>query len=519
MSNALLTEESKQAPTISRGMIGLLAAAFVVAAAVSTSWLLGHRGLMTGSLATAWPFVVLLVSLGLIITLITIVRVHPFIALVVAAIAAGLMAQPGILPPVAPGKEFHSHWIRAVELTMAGLGSTAANIAIVIGLASVIGMCLLESGAADKIVRRFLAIFGEKHAGLALLLSTYIVSIPIFFDTIFMLLLPLALALRMRTGKDYLLYILAICCAGATTHSTIIPHPGPAAIAGELKVDAGLSIFVGLLVGLIPMGCGWVFCHWVNRRIDVSPALARGNNTEELQAIIDKPERDLPSMTASLLPILLPVGLIWIGSFAVPFGKPPASPLRAFAEFIGHRNIALLIGMVIALWVLVRQRGISLSRVGDLIGPPLETAGMIILITAAGGAFGAMLKNAGVGTAIKTAVAGYQINFILLAWIVTVVIRVAQGSATVAMLTASSMLASLIGDNLPYHPVYIFLAIGYGAMAVSWMNDSGFWVIAKLSGLTEKQTLRSWTILVTVISVTGLLATLLLSILFPFKPT
>src|SRR5882762_658241 len=190
-----------------------------------------------------WPFAVLGMSVALIILLITVLRVHAFMALILAAMAAGLLAR------TLPGEPEKSHWVQAVELTASEFGVTAGKIGIVIALASVIGMCLMESGAADKVVRRFLALFGEKRAGVAILASSYFLSIPIFFDTFFMLLLPLARAMRVRTGKDYLLYVMAICCGGTVTHSLLAPHPGPLAMAETLKIDLGITIIAGIIVG------------------------------------------------------------------------------------------------------------------------------------------------------------------------------------------------------------------------------------------------------------------------------
>lgn len=165
----------------------------------------------------------------------------------------------------------------------------------------------------------------------------------------------------------------------------------------------------------------------------------------------------------------------------------------------------------------MRQRRWSLAKVSEVIGAPFATAGVIILIASAGGAFGAMLKNAGVGEAIKALVAGREINLILLAWLVSAIIRAAQGSATVAMITASSMMYPMIshGAGLSYSPLYIYLAIGFGSKMLSWMNDSGFWTVSKLSGFTEKETLQSWSLVVSVISMTGLLLTLLAAMVFP----
>ncbi|HMO66872.1 MAG TPA: hypothetical protein PKE47_16920, partial [Verrucomicrobiota bacterium] len=179
----------------------------------------------------------------------------------------------------------------------------------------------------------------------------------------------------------------------------------------------------------------------------------------------------------------------------------------------------LLIGTAIALAVLARQRGLGLRQVEKLLGPPIETAGVIILITSAGGAFGLMLRNAGVGDAIKAASEGAEINLLLLAWLVAAVIRVAQGSATVAMLTTSAMVFPMIdpdaGVVLPFNALYVYLAIGFGAFTSSWMNDSGFWVVNRLSGMTEGETLKTWTVMLTVTSVAGLVMILVFSRLLP----
>ncbi|MBM3881920.1 MAG: hypothetical protein FJ387_19710 [Verrucomicrobia bacterium] len=465
-----------------------------------------------------WPFAVLGLCVALIIFLITVFRVHAFLALVLAAIAAGLLSPAGSLPGGLEG----SHWVQAVELTTREFGLMAGKIAVVIALASVIGMCLMESGAADKVVRRFLAIFGERRAGPAILVSGYILSIPIFFDTFFMLLLPLARAMRVRTGKDYLLYLMAICCAGTVTHSMCAPHPGPLAMAEALKVDLGLSIMVGIVAGIPAVAASWVVARWLNRRFEIPLRETGGASLEDLRKIVDEPEDKLPSFTLSIVPVLLPILLISLAStFAALPDLRTAQPwLYATVEFAGNRNVALLIGTAFAMWILMRQKGLSVGRVCQLIGPPLETAGVIILITSAGGAFGLMLKNAGVGEAIKAAAAGHAVNLVVLAWVVSAVIRVAQGSATVAMLTTSAMVYPLMtSGSLPHHPIYIFLAIGFGAMFLSWMNDSGFWVVGRLSGMTEKETLKSWTVVVTVNSVAGLLVTWVASKLLPFGGT
>jgi GntP family gluconate:H+ symporter len=475
------------------------------------------------------PFIVLIVCVAAVITMISALRVHAFVALILAAFLAGFLTQ-SFIPDAVKSLNYDAQansWVAAVELTSIEFGKAAGSIAISIGLASIVGLCLMESGAADKVVRRFLAVFGEKRAALAILVSTYILSIPIFFDTMFMLMVPLARALRMRTGKDYLLYIMCICCGGVITHSLTVPHPGPLAMVDNLKVDAGFSLLIGILAGAIPCLCGYFVAKWLSAKTDAPLREVPGASLADLQGISSKPESELPSFVASITPVILPIALISVASVAklmnpgVAVGQLPE--WAKIALFFGNKNIALMIGTAIALWVLARQRGLKFGQVEKLIGPPIETAGVIILITAAGGAFGGMLKNAGVGAAIKEVASGQNVNLILLGWLVAVVLRIAQGSATVAMLTTSAILWPMIdpaqNPPLPFHRMYLFLGIGFGAFCCSWMNDSGFWVVSRLGGLTERETLRSWTILLTATSVIGLLLTLAASAIFPLADT
>jgi GntP family gluconate:H+ symporter len=457
-----------------------------------------------------WPFLILLISVVLLVVLITVVRLHAFLALIVAAIVTGFLTPAGSLP----GEGSTNHFVWAVELTTQKLGETAGEIALVVGLAAIIGMCLAESGGADKVVRRFLAVFGEKRSGLAILVASYVLSMPIFFDTFFMLLLPIARALAIRTKRNYVLYLMAICSGGVMTHGLVIPHPGPLAMAGIMKVDAGQTIIAALLVGLIPLAASWFLIKWMDRKYAMP---VPGSQTDT--GAMDRPESELPPFILSILPVITPILLISAAS-TVKAMKSFAAEHTAFTQFVvflGNRNIALIIGAGLAIALVMRQRKITFATVSELIGPPFETAGVIILITSAGGAFGLMLASAGVGEAIRSAAAGRDMNFIILAWVVASVIRVAQGSTTVALLTTAGMVQPMIASagTLPYHPIYIFCAIGFGGMILSWMNDSGFWVIGRLSGFNDKQTLRTWTVLLTFNSIVGLLATLLLSKLLP----
>jgi GntP family gluconate:H+ symporter len=489
------------------------------------------------STINTWPFVVLALSVVALIVMIGKFRMHPFLALVFAAMLAGLVSDRSVFSVMDKNGKT-SELPRAtgtVELVSKGLGDTARDIAISIALASIIGMALMESGAADRVVRGFLGFFGEKRAGWALMWSTYVLSVPIFFDTMFMLMAPLAKALRLRTGKDYILYVLAVSTGGVITHSLTVPHPGPLAMYETLKVDVGVSILAGLIGGLLPAVVGYFACEWFNKRMPVEMRETPGVSLEALRELSAKPASELPSFFWSISPVILPILLIsmsscfkvvadtaatgagWAVALKGVFGADAAFiSVRQAVDFIGHKNIALLVGAVISMVILARQRGFGMAKIESLLGPPLETAGMIILITAAGGAFGGMLRAVGVGDAVAQVASGYSINLVLLGWVVAFVVRIAQGSATVAMITASAILAPLLDSGgLDCHRLYVYLSIGWGAMACSWMNDSGFWVVSRLSGLTEREMLRSFTVLLTIISVTGMVITYVMSRLMP----
>ncbi|MDX2246341.1 MAG: SLC13 family permease [Bacteroidia bacterium] len=453
---------------------------------------------------TYYPFVVLLSGIAFIVVTIAVFRIHAFLALMLAAIFVGLLI------PNVPGDPEVSNWIRAVELPMKEMGATAGQIGFAIALASVIGIALMESGAADKIIRKFLAVLGENKAGIALLACGFFLAIPVFFDTVFFLLIPLAIALSVRVGKNYMFYVMAICGGGVITHVLVAPTPGPLVMAEAYGIDLGLSIVGGILAGLLPAALVPAIARWLDKRIPVTiPQPTRKQD--------DIPESELPSFFLSILPVVLPVILISLASVVGILPKESISPfVKNLVLFLGNKNIALLIGMIISLWLLGKQLNLNLAQLMQKIEEPLTTAGIIILITSAGGAFGAMIKHSGIGDAILSATAGQEINYILLAWGISSVMKIAQGSSTVAMITTANIMVPLIGDGstLPYPLLLIFLATGFGSLAISWMNDSGFWVVGKMSGFTEKQTLRSLTVTLALIAVIGLAEVLLISLFF-----
>ena len=474
------------------------------------------------------PFLILLIGVLFIVAAIIWLKLHPFFALILAAVLVGLL--PSTAVEVAPGVSVWEQALRSFENSAAGLGLMAGKIGIVIALAAVIGQCLMESGAADRITRTLLNIFGEKRANWALLLSGYCLSIPVFFDTVFFLLVPLARAMFLRTGKNYMGYVMAICGGGVITHGIVPPTPGPLLMAETLNIELGQAILGGFLIGLpVALFGGLVLPRlFVSRGLDLPMRDTPGASTADLQEIVDRSEKELPGFFVSILPVALPVILITAHSVWKALGNE--SDVLAL---LGNKNLAMFIATGVAMTLLARSKGYNLKQLTTAIEPALREAGVIILITAAGGAFGGMLKETGIGKTISDMVTGYVdggeatgglgVLLIFIAWGSAAVMKVAQGSGTVAVITAAGIMAGVLagldeaGVALPYHKIYIFAAISFGAKVISWMNDSGYWVVCKMSGFTEKETLKTWTAQLAAMGIFGLIEVLVLIHLFPLK--
>jgi len=441
------------------------------------------------------PFMALAVGVAIVVLGIAKWRMHPFFALMGAAVAVALA--------VAIGGWGDMTYLQAVQKPMAALGSSAGGIALIIAMAAVIGECLTVSGGAERVVNALLKFWGESRAGIALLLAGLVLAIPVFFDTVFLLLLPLARVLAQRTGKDYVFYVMALCAGGVIAHSTVPPTPGPLLVAETLELSLAVAIGVGLAASILPAaGALWV-SRWVANRVD-APMPATDAHTLKAAA-------DLPALFTSVLPVLLP--LIMIGGASV-YGLVAGNTPQALAV-IGDKHVALCAGMVAALLLALRSKGGAAETMQSLLGRALEMSGPIILITAAGGAFGAMLREAGIGGAVTALAEGRSINYVLLGWLVAAVVRVAQGSATVAMITAVGILSAAANQTgWGVNPVWVFLAVGYGSFVLSWANDSGFWIVSRMCGWDERTTFRTWTVVLSAISIFGLIETLILSAIF-----
>ncbi|MHC4700009.1 MAG: GntP family permease [Planctomycetota bacterium] len=449
------------------------------------------------------PIVILIIGVALLITLMLVFRLNAFVALITAAMIVSLLA---------PGEY-------ADKITRVGkaFGGVAGDIGIVIAMAAIIGKCMMDSGAADRIVRSFLGALGEKRAPTALMLSGFVLSVPVFFDTVFYLLVPLARSLWTRTRKNYVLYITAIVAGAAITHTLVPPTPGPLFMASELKIDVGLMMILGLLIGLPTAALGVIVCRIINRLMDIPMRPYAG------QAEPEAPDDDqLPGFWVSFSPIALPVLLISLNTItkALELGGIVAQ----IAAVLGHRDLALLLAAAVAMLVLVHQKRISFKELASKSETALMSGGMIILITAAGGAFGAMLREAGLKDWLAELLGtqGQTVGFVMLlaAFAVAVVMKFAQGSGTVSMITTVSIFAAMgvshemLGCNL----VYLAMAIGSGSLVGDWMNNSGFWIFARMGGLTEIETLKSWTILTALLGFIGLGFTLLLAYVLPMMP-
>lgn len=457
---------------------------------------------------TLSPLVILLIGIITVLTLIIVLRMNAFLALIAAAVVVSLLS---------PGA-FADKITRVAE----AFGTTAGKIGIVIAAAAIIGRCLIESGAADRIVRMFVGLLGEKYCPVSLMASGFVLSVPVFFDTVFYLLLPLARSMHRRTGRTYMLLILAMGAGASITHSLVPPTPGPLLMADMLGIDLGVMISIGLLTGLCTAVVMMLFINWYSRLLDIPMRPIEGAPEP---APLD--DAHLPGLFASALPILLPVVLISAHTIVSTLADSasPDSPLACaenITAVIGNANLAMLLAAAAAMFVLWRQRKPTRKQLADTVESSLTSGGIIILITSAGGAFGWMLKEAQIGPAIQDLFASGSapaggMSLLLMAFFVAFLIKFAQGSTTVAMITTSAMLAAMIGPagTLGYHPVYIACAIGFGAQCGGWMNDSGFWIIAKMSGLTEIETLKTWTVTVSVLAVVGLLFTILFATVLP----
>jgi gluconate:H+ symporter, GntP family len=468
------------------------------------------------------PVILLVIGLAVVLGGILWLKLHPVIALLLGTLIVGSLTSTDLLQQYAQSiglseKETNSFLNNSLgERVAMGFGKTCEKIGLLIMLASIIGKALLDSGAAERIVRSMLSVFGPKKAPWSFMLSSFVLGIPIFFDTVFYLMIPLARAMGVRLQKSYALLVMAIVAGGTIAHSLVPPTPGPLFAAGAFGVSIGLMIIVGIVIGLVCSTAGLAYAVWLNKRQNITVRTTTDTSVEALQSWLEKDSHQLPSFFMSNLPIVLPVVLIAGDTIINGLSFTQAGFVQSFFAIAGDPNIALFIAMVIALFLLARQYNFKLKDLRKPIEESILSAGTIILITATGGAFGQILQQTSIGTWIADRSPDYQYAILPVAFFITAVIRTAQGSATVAMITAVGMLTVFNSEGaLDFHPVYLAIVIGCGSKLFPWMNDSGFWIICKMSGFTERETFQNFSYLLLLMGIVGLIATMAMARLFP----
>ncbi|MBX9396854.1 GntP family permease [Streptomyces sp. TRM72054] len=460
---------------------------------------------------TAGLLTVAALGIALLLFLIIRTRLQPFVALLAVSIAVGLMA--GLSVTELFGTVQRSDAVSTIE---SGMGGILGHVAIIIGLGTMLGAILEVSGGAEVLASRLLNLFGEKRAPLAMGLTGLIFGIPVFFDVGIFVLAPIVYAAAKRSGKSILLYCLPLLAGLSMTHAFLPPHPGPVAAAGLLHVDLGWVILMGIVCGIPAVLAAWAFSAWIGRRIFVPVPQDMVEAAEEAKrAVLDEQRApsERPVALGTVLAIIgTPLLLILAATFS-SIALDPSTP-RSVIEFFGHPFVALTIALLLAYYVLGVRRGWSRKSLETVSTSSLKPVGNILLVVGAGGVFGAVLKASGVAQALSDTFNDVGLPVIVLAYLISLVLRVAQGSATVAIVTTAGIVAPLLaeGDHSQAFVALVIMAISAGSIFASHVNDGGFWIVAKYFGISERDTLKTWTVLESVLSVAGFVAAAVLSL-------
>lgn len=433
-----------------------------------------------------------LVAVVTLILLIARFKLHPFIALILVSLAMGVAAG---MPLAAAVKAFQD-----------GVGSTLGFIAVVVGLGTMLGKLMAESGAATRIATTLIGLFGERRVHWAIMVVAFIVGIPVFFQVGFVLLIPLVFTVARRTGTSLVKIGISLVAGLSVVHGMLPPHPAAMLAVSAYNADVGLTILYGILVG-VPAAAlaGPIFATWVAPRIEL-PAdnpLAAQLGGESIQ--------ETPSFGISIFTVLIPVILMLLASAADVF-LDATSSARMALDFIGQPIVALLLALLFSFWSLRHARHFTKEEVLKFCNDCLAPTATIILVIGAGGGFNGVLVQSGVGRAIAGVAVGSHTSPLLLAWTVAALIRVATGSATVAMTTAAGIVAPIALATPGTNAELLVLATGAGALVLSHVNDAGFWLVKEFFNMTVPQTLKTWTVAETIIGVAGLAFTMLLSL-------
>ena len=419
-------------------------------------------------------------------------RLHPFVVLIAVSLGMGVAAG---MPLATIVKAFQD-----------GVGTSLGFIAIVVGLGTMLGKMMAESGGAARIAKTLIGAFGEKRVHWAIMCVAFIVGIPVFFQVGFVLLIPLVFTIARQTGTSLIKIGIPLVAGLSVVHGFVPPHPAAMLAVVAYKADVGRTILLSLLIGLPTAAlAGPVFATWIAPRIQL-PA----HNPMAAQFASDD-TRPLPGFAVTVFTIMLPV-LLMLGASASEVMLPAGSPMRIAMAFVGSPITSLLAALLFSFWSLGLNRGFTKDQILRFCNDCLAPTAAILLVIGAGGGFNKVLIESGVGRAIADVAIGAHVSPILLAWTVATLIRVATGSATVAMTTAAGIVApiALLTPGTP--PELLVIATGAGALMLSHVNDSGFWLIKEFFNMSVQQTLRTWTVTETIIGVAGLVFTLLLSV-------
>ncbi|MDJ0380443.1 gluconate:H+ symporter [Streptomyces sp. G-G2] len=454
---------------------------------------------------TAGLLVLSAISIAFLLLLIIKFKLEPFISLVVTglllALAAGLPVNT-IVGTALSSKE---------SLIEGGFGGILGHIALIVGLGSLLGSLLEASGGAEVLTQRLLQAFGEKRAGLAMGLTGLIFGIPVFFDIGIFVLAPLVYVVAKRSGKSMLLFALPLLAGLSMTHAFLPPHPGPVALAGLLGIDLGWLIVMGMACGLPAFFvAGVLWPKWIGNRIMIE---VPEEFTAPREGAVDADGREPVSLAKVAVVICVPLVLILGATFGTVFLDKDAAVLP-FLTFIGNPAVALTLSCLVAIKLLGHDRGMTKQQLTELGGAALRPVGMILLVVGAGAFFGAVISATGVGKALAGTLSTAGLPLIVLAYVISCGLRVAQGSATVAIVTTGGIVAPLVKDADYSQPALALIAVSIaaGSIIASHVNDGGFWIISKYFNTSVKDTLRSWTVLETILSVTGFAAAIGLSL-------
>lgn len=431
------------------------------------------------------------IGLAVLLVLIIVFKFHAIIAILTGAIVIGIGA----------GMPFED----IVTAVNDGIGNTLKGIALLVGLGSMFGAILEASGGAQSLAVSMVNRFGDKKAAWALGITGLVIAMPVFFDAGLIILIPLAFSLAKRTKRSSLFYAIPLLAGLAVGHAFIPPTPGPVLVATMLNVELGWVILVGACCGVFAMivaGPVWGAVCGKKYMIPVPQHIA---NQEDFD------ESKLPKFTTIVAIILIPLLLIIMDSIC---GVVPAlSGVAPIFGFLGEPFVALLIATVVAMFVLGVKHGYSIQELEKIMTKSLEPCGLILLVTACGGVLRYVLQYSGLGDVIGNAVASANLPIVVVAFVVAALVRICVGSATVAMTMAAGIIAAMpgIADLSPLYLACTTAAVAGGATVCSHFNDSGFWLVKSLVGMDEKTTLKTWTIMETLVGGTGFVVALIIS--------